>query len=116
MRKEYFNEFTAEVMPGTALDQPNSPEDFERVPWWRQGSAYSEKQRKDRRSIFMHKEWVRHRSSERFARNMKTLPSSGINQALSTELSFVTLISVGVVMANVLLHSVTGFDGIQYPG
>merc|ERR1719217_1216078 len=75
MRREYFAEFTSEVAPAQSLVGTNSPDDYDRVPWWRQGSAYSEKQRKERRSIF-----------------------------------------VFVVLANVLLHSVTGFDGVQYPG
>ena len=56
---------------------------YQRTPWWRQGSFFSELQRKDRRSIFMHDDWVRHRSSERFLRNMLSIGSSGINSALS---------------------------------
>ena len=42
----------------------------------------------------MHDDWVRHRSSDRFVRNMLTIGSSGINQALSKELTFVTLDAV----------------------
>ena len=42
----------------------------------------------------MHDDWVWHRSSDRFVRNMLTIGSSGINQALSKELTFVTLDAV----------------------
>ena len=37
------------------------------------GSDYAEHSRKYRRTVFMHDEWVRHRSSDRFFRNMKTM-------------------------------------------
>ena len=47
-----------------------------------------------RRTVYMHDDWVWHRSSDRFVRNMLTIGSSGINQALSKELSFVTLDAV----------------------
>ena len=39
-----------------------------------------------RRTVYMHDDWVRHRSSDRFVRNMLTIGSSGINQALSKEM------------------------------
>ena len=44
----------------------------------------------------MHDDWVWHRSSDRFLRNMKSIGSSGINQALRKELTFVTLDAVRV--------------------
>ena len=53
--------------------QQDTDIDYDRVPWWRQSSTYSEEQRKDRRTIFMHDDWVRHRSSDRFLRNMLTI-------------------------------------------
>ena len=69
----------AVVSPGA---QQDSDESYSRIPWWEQGSTYSEDQRKDRRTVFMHDDWKRHRSPTRFFRNIKTWPSSGINQAL----------------------------------
>jgi len=89
---------------------------YQRVPWWQQDRDYSEAQRKDRRTIFMHDDWIRHRSSERFIRNMKTLPSSGINQALRNELTFVTLTAVFVTLFNMLFYSYQDFEGIAHPG
>jgi len=94
----------------------DSDDDYERVPWWKQDGSYSEKQRKDRRTIFMHDDWVRHRSSERFLRNMRTIGSSGINQALSTELAFVTMVSVFVVVFNMLFYNYQDFNGVVHPG
>ena len=98
---------------GTSSDTDNS---YERVPWWKQSSTYSEQQRKDRRTIFMHDDWVRHRSSSRFLRNMQTIGSSGINEALSKELLFVTLTALFVVVANMLLVSYQDLSGVVHNG
>ena len=99
--------------PPTASDADS---DYERVPWWRQTSTYSETQRSDRRTVFMHDDWVRHRSSERFIRNMRSIGSSGINQALSKELAFVTLAATFVVVMNMLLVSYQDFGGTMHVG
>eukprot|EP00966_Prymnesium_polylepis_P180316 4175378-Prymnesium_polylepis.1 len=90
--------------------------DYERTPWWRQSSSYSEIQRKDRRTVFMHKDWVRHRSSDRFLRNMLTIPSSGINQALSNELTFVTVAAATIVLTNMLFLNYQDLSGAVHPG
>merc|ERR1719291_1046967 len=103
------------------LEFANTPKtdtdvNYERVPWWKQSSEFSESQRKDRRTIFMHDDWVRHRSSERFLRNLLSIGSSGINQALRKELSFVTLTAVFVVVFNMLFVSYQDFSGISHLG
>ena len=36
-------------------------------------ASYSEMSREFRRTVFMHPEWVKHRSSDRFSRNMQTI-------------------------------------------
>jgi len=90
--------------------------DYDRVPWWRQSSTWSETQRKDRRTIFMHDEWVYHRSSERFLRNMLSIGSSGINQALSKELAFVTSAAFFVVLMNMLIANYQDLGGVTHPG
>ena len=92
----------------------------------------------------MHDDWVWHRSSDRFVRNMLTIGSSGINQALSKELTFVTLDAVGdrhpnwehlvgaadlaglqilfaelqvfVVLINALFAGYQDFSGVIHPG
>jgi predicted membrane chloride channel (bestrophin family) len=91
-------------------------DNYERVPWWKQSSTYSEEQRKDRRTIFMHDEWVRHRSSERFLRNILSIGSSGINQALFKELAFMISTAVFVVVFNMLFVSYQDFGGVSHPG
>jgi len=97
-------------------DLTEKDEDYRGVEWWQQGAAYTENQRKDRRDIFMHPDWVRHRSNDRFFRNIKTTSSSGINQALSKELTFVTSAAAFIVLFNMLVSSYQDFDGIAHPG
>jgi len=88
----------------------------DRVPWWKQDSGYSERGRQWRRTVFMHDDWVTHRSSNRFVRNMKTIGSSGINQALSKELTFVTLDATFVVLVNALFAGYQDLGGVAHPG
>jgi putative membrane protein len=88
----------------------------DRVPFWNQDESYSERGRQWRRTVFMHDDWVRHRSSNRFVRNMKTLGSSGINQALSKELTFVTLDAFFVVVINMFFVGYQDLSGVMHPG
>jgi len=92
------------------------PKAGDREPWWKQGETYTEDNRQNRRTVFMHDDWVRHRSSNRFLRNMRSLPSSGINQALSKELTFVTLVALFVVVVNALGSGYQDFSGVMHPG
>ena len=65
-------------------------------------------------SVYMHDEWVKHRSSDRFFRNMQTIFSSGVALNLREELSFVTMTAVFVVVANCFITGYTGLDGVQH--
>jgi len=98
-------------------DKGEDAEDAQdRLPWWKQSKGYSERGRKDRRTVYMHDDWVWHRSSDRFVRNMLTIGSSGINQALSKELTFVTLDAVSIVLINALFAGYQDFSGVMHPG
>jgi len=85
-------------------------------PWWKQDSSYVEQLRKERRSVFMHDDWARHRSSDRFLRNLLSIGSSGIWASLKSELAVVTLGAVFVVVMNMLLVSYQGLGGAVHPG
>jgi len=104
------------AIPSEDIDNVGSIAGEERVPFWEQPEDYAETQRKDRRTIFMHDDWVRHRSSERFLRNMLSIPSSGINRALYKELVFVTSVAAFVVAFNCLFVSYQGAGGVVHPG
>jgi len=113
---QFYESVGADQARGAAAGLTDSDARYERVPWWKQSAEFSEEQRKDRRTIFMHDDWVRHRSSERFLRNMRTIGSSGINQALFKELTFMTFAAVFVVVFNMLFVSYQDFDGLSHVG
>ncbi|KAL1528022.1 hypothetical protein AB1Y20_009391 [Prymnesium parvum] len=85
----------------------------EDIPWYKKGSAYAEASRQYRRTVYMHDEWVKHRSSERFFRNVRTIGSSGVAQSLGTELSFVTGTAIFCVLINMLLTGYQDFSGVM---
>jgi len=114
---KFYEQVAAEKSRASSIPAATDTDpDYKRVAWWAQGSQYTEDQRKDRRTVFMHDDWVRHRSSERFLRNMKTIGSSGINQALIKELAFVTSVATFVVVFNMLFVSYQDFGGVSHIG
>ena len=98
------------------------------VPFWQQDAEacivdeesencdYSERHRKDRRTVFMHEDWVRHRSSERFLRNMRSIFESSISISLQKELTFVTMAAVFVTVFNMVFVTYLDFDGARHVG
>lgn len=93
--------------PAVSAAEPVWPEFFQ---------DYAEDSRKFRRTVYMHDEWVKHRSSDRFFRNMRTVFESGIGLNLGTELTFVSFIAVFVVLANMLTGDYVGLDGLKHAG
>jgi predicted membrane chloride channel (bestrophin family) len=79
------------------------------------GSDYAEESRQYRRTVYMHDEWVKHRSSTRFIRNLQTLSESGVGRALGTELGFITATAVFCVGINMVVHGYQDFSGIAHP-
>ena len=80
------------------------------------GSSYSEESRKYRRTVYMHDEWIKHRSSQRFFSNMKTIFQSGVGVALRDELTVITGTAVFAVLINCLLVSYQDLSGVVHPG
>jgi len=90
-------------------------DDFkENQPWYRKGSNYAEESRQYRRTVYMHDEWVKHRSSERFIKNFETIGRSGVSQSLKTELSFVTGTAAFTVLANMLITGYQDLSGVVH--
>jgi hypothetical protein len=79
------------------------------------GSDYSEESRKYRRTVYMHDEWVKHRSASRFIRNMRTLSESGVGKALGTELAFITATAIFCVGINMVINGYQDFSGVAHP-
>ena len=59
--------------------------------------TYGEGSRKYRRTVYTHNEWVKHRSSDRFIRNLSSIFNSGVYKSLAKEV----LATVGVASSQV---------------
>jgi len=105
---------TMEQIFGDDVDAADEP--VADVPWYGRGSAYSEESRKYRRTVYMHDEWVKHRSSQRFLRNLRTIGQSGISKSLNSELGVVTGTGVFCVLMNMLLGEYQDLSGVLQPG
>jgi predicted membrane chloride channel (bestrophin family) len=79
-----------------------------------QGSDYAETIRPNRRDVYMHKEWVKHRSSSRFFDNLNTLPR--VQSEWAQELSVVLGVASFAVVINLILVSWQGIGGASHPG
>jgi putative membrane protein len=75
-----------------------APEDQEQAD-----IRYGEDSRKYRRTVFTHKDWIKHRSSDRLFRNLSSIFQSGIVRQLFEEISLVAGIATAVVVWNDIL-------------
>jgi len=78
--------------------------------------AYAEESRQYRRTVYMHDEWVKHRSSDRYVKNMLTITSSGVGKNLGKELSVVSSVAVFVIAINMLLGQYQDLSGNFHEG
>ena len=77
---------------------------------------YSEESRKYRRTVYTHEEWVRHRESDRFFRNLNSFLTSGIYRSLFKEVASVTSIATFVVAWNCLFGEYQDLKSITHEG
>lgn len=77
--------------------------------------SYGEESRKYRRTVYSHDDWVKHRSPDRFTRNLQSLTSSGVYKSLATEVLTTTGIATFIVAYNALVGGFTDFTGIEHP-
>lgn len=75
---------------------------------------YGEGSRKYRRTVYTHKEWVKHRSSDRFVNNLQTLFNSGIYKQIGTEVFITTSVAVFVWAWNLLVGGYQDFNGVMH--
>jgi Bestrophin, RFP-TM, chloride channel len=77
-------------------------------------TVFGEDSRRYRRTVFTHDDWVRHRSPNRFWRNVQTFFVSGIYKNIGNEVAVVTAVATFVVIWNALLGGYTDFSGVQH--
>ena len=78
--------------------------------------SYGEESRKYRRTVYTHEEWVKHRSPNRFVRNLGTLPSSGVYKNLAKEVLATTTVATFIVAWNCIFGDYQDFEGVTHAG
>ena len=75
---------------------------------------FGEGSRKYRRTVYTHDQWVKHRSSDRFINNLRTLPNSGIYKQVGKEVFLTTSIAISVCVWNALVGGYEDFGGVMH--
>jgi hypothetical protein len=75
---------------------------------------YGEGSRKFRRTVYTHKEWVKHRSPDRFINNISTLFNSGIYKNVGKEVAATVSVAIFVWAWNLLVGGYQDFAGVSH--
>lgn len=75
---------------------------------------YGEGSRKYRRTVYTHDQWVKHRSSDRFVNNLRTLFQSGIYKQVGREVFLTVSIAISVCVWNALVGGYQDFSGAMH--
>ena len=76
--------------------------------------TYGEGSRKYRRTVYSHNEWVKHRSSDRFIRNLLSVFNSGVYKSLYKEVLATTGVATFLIVWNALTGGYTDLSGVQH--
>jgi len=79
------------------------------------GSEFSEAQRPYRRTVFMHNEWVAHRSTDRFFKSMTSILESGVLRARYSEVLIVIAFSAFLSVYNGISGGFMDFNDVTQP-
>lgn len=77
---------------------------------------YGEESRKYRRTVYTHNDWVKHRSPDRFIRNIGSVFNSGVYMNIGKEVMTSVIIATLVCLYNALVSGYTDFDGVKHAG
>ena len=77
--------------------------------------SYGEESRQFRRTVYTHDDWVKHRSPERFWRNVRAIGVSGVYKNLATEVAVTTSIASFIVVWNMVFGGYTDLSGVSQP-
>jgi len=78
--------------------------------------SYGEESRKFRRTVYTHDDWVRHRSSDRFVRNVVSILTSGIYKNIAKEVWFVVLSAAAIILWNAITGDFQDLASVSHPG
>lgn len=74
--------------------------------------SYGEASRPYRRTVYSHDDWVKHRSPDRFFRNIKSITNSGVYKNIGREVMTTTAVATFIVLWNMLTGGYTDLDGV----
>jgi hypothetical protein len=77
---------------------------------------YGEESRQFRRTVYTQEDWVRHRSPDRFNRNLASFTSSGIYKSLFKEVVATTTVASFVVVWNMIFGEYQDLLSITHNG
>jgi hypothetical protein len=75
---------------------------------------YGEASRQYRRTVYTHDDWVKHRSPDRFIRNLALITSSGVYKNLANEVAATTSLATLICLYNAITGGVTDFEGVKH--
>ena len=78
--------------------------------------TYGEKSREFRRTVYSHEDWVKHRSTDRFYRNLSTIFYSGVTINLAKEVLSVTFVAAFVIGWNCIFGEYQDLNFVSHPG
>lgn len=78
--------------------------------------SYGEESRRYRRTVYTHDDWVKHRSPDRFLRNVVSTLTSGIYKNIAGEVIAVTSVAAIVCLWNGIVGDYMDFSGVQHAG
>jgi hypothetical protein len=76
--------------------------------------SYGEEYRKSRRTVYTHEDWVKHRSPDRFLRNLGMTATSGIYRNVGREVSAVVLVAILLILWNMATIGYSDFQGMEH--
>ena len=79
-------------------------------------TSYGEESRKFRRTVYSHDDWVKHRSPNRFFRNLSSFPQSGIYKNLGREVLATVGVASFIVTWNCLFGEYQDFGSVTHAG
>jgi hypothetical protein len=113
------SQLNSSVNVGSEMSTVSPEKDDTTTSFVDQFQKYGEESRQFRRTVYTQEDWVRHRSPDRFNRNLASFTSSGIYKSLFKEVVATTTVASFVVVWNMIfgeyqdLNSVTQ-DGILH--
>ena len=93
-----------------------SPTSLEVIDTVDERTLYSEQSRKFRRTVYTHDDWVKHRSPDRFYRNIASIPSSGIYKSIAKEVYATSAVAAFVVAWGCIFGDYQDLSGVTHDG